>query len=372
MRVSRLNLSGIRNYSEASLNPDIRLNILIGKNAQGKTTLLEALYMLATSRSWRAGKDMELIKWGCDTARVTADVERDQQNNVEIEIGLHREEKKQVKVNTIRQSRLGDLMGQVNIVLIEPHDVEIVRTDPSRRRKFMDIEISQIQPQYCHLIARYRKILDQRNRLLKDIHCGRMSRSMLDVWTEQLVSYGANIIERRLHFISNLKKIAAVIHQEITEDNEHLDIAYVSNMELRGDESSDEISARMQEFLIDKREEELGRGMTLAGPQRDDLLFTLNDVDARIYGSQGQQRTIALSLRMAEIDIMEESAGEPPVVLLDDVMTDLDESRRGHVFEMTGGRCQTFITTASSKLFEAEFMSHGSVFHIEDGRISPR
>ncbi|MHB1455737.1 MAG: DNA replication/repair protein RecF, partial [Armatimonadota bacterium] len=312
------------------------------------------------------------IKWEYDTARVTADVERDEQNNVEIEISLNRIEKKQVKVNTIRQSRLGDLMGQVNIVLIEPHDVEIVRTDPSRRRKFMDIEISQIQPQYCHLIAGYRKILDQRNRLLKDIHCGRMSRSMLDVWTDQLISYGANIIERRLDFIKNLKKIAAVIHQEITEDHEHLDIAYISNMGLNGDETSEEIAVKMQQFLDVKRNEELGRGMTLAGPQRDDLLFTLNDVDARIYGSQGQQRTIALSLRMAEIDIMQESAKEPPVVLLDDVMTDLDESRRGHVFEMTGGRCQTFITTASSKLFEAEFMAHGSVFYIEDGRISKK
>jgi DNA replication and repair protein RecF len=372
MRVSRLNISGFRIYPDAFFKPDKSLNVLIGKNAQGKTTLLEAVYMLATSRSWRAGKDHELIKWGYDTARITADIERDEQNNVEIEISLNRTEKKQVKVNTIRQSRLGDLMGQVNIVLIEPHDVEIVRTDPSRRRKFMDIEISQIQPQYCHLIAGYKKILEQRNKLLKDIHYGNMSKSMLDVWTDQLIGYGSRIIERRLHFIQNLKKIAAVIHQEITEDNEHLDIAYVSNIDLNGSESSDEITLKMRQYLDEKRSEELGRGVTLAGPQRDDLLFTINDVDARIYGSQGQQRTIALSLRMAEIDIMEESSKEPPIVLLDDVMTDLDESRRSHVFEMTGGRCQTFITTASSRLFEAEFMSHGSVFNIEDGRISER
>ncbi|MHB1001033.1 MAG: DNA replication/repair protein RecF [Armatimonadota bacterium] len=369
MYISHINLCDFRNYREVSLNPDPGLNIFLGKNAQGKTTILEAIYMLAIARSWKAGKDSELIRWESERARVSAEVIRREQNDVDIDIVISRTEKKLVKVNTIRQTRLADLMGQVNVVLIEPHDVEIVRTDPSRRRKFLDMEISQIQPQYCHLLGSYRKVLDQRNKLLKDMQHHRVGGSVLGVWTDQLISYGAKIIERRLSFIRHIADLARVIHSQITEGSERLSVTYASNIKLEGTENVEEIAVKMRAYIDERHNEEIRRGVTLAGPQRDDLVFAINNVDTRIYGSQGQQRTVALSLRLAELEVMEETAGEPPIVLLDDVMTDLDEGRRTHMFEMTRGRCQTFVTAASPKLFDSEFLTEGMIYKVSEGRV---
>ncbi len=369
MHISDLNLIQFRNYDDIYLKPSNSLNIIIGMNAQGKTTILEAVYMIATARSWRTGKDQELINWDKNEARVFASVVRESSNNVDIEISLQRNQKKSVKVNTIRQSKLADLMGQVNAVLIEPYDVEIVRSDPSKRRRFMDIEISQMQPQYCNLAAGYKRVLEHRNKLLKDINSEKMSISMLEVWTDQLVIYASQIIERRLKFIKNISEKAKLIHANITDNLEKLDIMYSSPIDIEPSMTADEIAERMRIYLHKRRFDEVNRGITLAGPQRDDLIFTLNGIDTRIYGSQGQQRTIALSLRLAEIDIMEESAEEPPIVLLDDIMTDLDESRRMNVFEMTKGRCQTFITAANSRLLDDEFIADGMVFVAANGEV---
>lgn len=371
MRISRMSLYNFRNYPELHLIPDPGLNVFLGKNAQGKTSLLEAIYLLATARSWKAGKDSEMVRWGTDHARVSATIDRPEQNEIEIEITLHRSEKKQVSVNTIRQTRLADLMGQVNVVLIEPHDVDIIRTDPSRRRKFLNLEISQIQPQYCHLLANYRKILDQRNKLLKSIQHGRSVDGGLGVWTDQLISYGSRILERRLSFIKRIDSLAKVIHAQITGGIESLDVRYSSSLDFSGNETPEELSNKMRVRLEERRNEEFRRGVTLVGPQRDDVIFTVNGVDARTYGSQGQQRTIALSLRLAELEVMEETAGEAPIVLLDDVMTDLDEERRAHVFDMTRGRCQTFITAASSRVFDPDFLAESRIFRVSGGEVTP-
>ncbi|MHB0912086.1 MAG: DNA replication/repair protein RecF [Armatimonadota bacterium] len=362
MRVNQLILHNFRNYSDLSIQPDPKTNVLIGKNAQGKTSILEAIYLLATARSWKTGRDSEMVSWGEEAARVWAEVERDEQNDIEIEIQLYRTGKKQVSVNTIRQTRLGDLLGQVNAVLIEPHDVDIVRGEPGQRRRFMNLEISQIQPQYCNLIADYKRVLEQRNRLLRESEYGG---ELLDVLSEQLVTYGVRILERRLSFVEKLAGIARVIHSQITDGEEELAIEYACSFPLGG-----EIEEQFRAALAEKRREELRRGITLVGPQRDDLIFAVNGVDARIYGSQGQQRSISLSLRLAELEIMEEGAGEPPVVLLDDVMTDLDEERRAHVFQMTRGRCQTFVTAASGRVFEPEFLAGSAVFKVSKGEVT--
>jgi DNA replication and repair protein RecF len=346
------------------------VNVLIGKNAQGKTNVLEAIYMLATARSWRAGRDAELVRWGTSRGRILADVERDDQGDAEIEITLSTSEKKQIAVNTIRRTRLADFLGQVNVVLIEPFDVDIVRNDPSARRRFLNLEISQIQPEYCHLMVKYRKVLEQRNGYLKDIIRRHTSDGLIDVLNEQLVIYGSRIIERRLAFIRNLANISRVIHSQITEEKEVLSVEYSSRMKLEETEGRLELIAEaFRERLRELIPAEINRGVTLAGPQRDDLLLTVNGVDARVYGSQGQQRTIALSLRIAELAIMEESAGEPPIVLLDDVMTDLDEDRRAHVFRITLGRCQTFITGASKRVFDQPFLDCAKVYDVSDGKV---
>ena len=221
----------------------------------------------------------------------------------------------------------------------------------------MNLEISQIQPQYCHLLVSYKKVLEQRNRYLKELCRMRPKDGLLSVLDEQLVQYGSMIIERRMNFVRQIDKMSGVLHAQITEDAELLRVEYASRLNLAPEDTgleriADKFRARLEEL----RAAEIYRGVTLVGPQRDDLKFTVNNVDARVYGSQGQQRTIALSLRLAELDVMEDSAGEPPIVLLDDVMTDLDEDRRAHVFQMTQGRCQTFITAATRRAFETPFL----------------
>lgn len=371
MHVKNLTLHNFRDYADLEFTPGSGLNILFGRNAQGKTSLLEAIYILATSRSWRAGRDYELVRWETPISRIWSEIERDAQNDVEIEITFGRTEKKRVSLNTVRKSRLSDFLGHVNVVLIEPHDVDIVRGEPSGRRRFINLELSQIQPQYCHLMANYRRILDQRNQLLKNIQQGRGADALLHVLTEQLVTCGSGIVERRLRFLQRIGETGRRLHGEITEGEEDLSIEYRSSIcPESGDGNSGEIAEKFMSVLNKKRDEEIRRGVTLAGPQRDDLAFKINGIDSRVYGSQGQQRTIALSLRLAELEVMEDLASEPPIVLLDDVMTDLDEGRRQHVFRLTNGRCQTFITAASRNSFDGCFLSSGKVFGVEKGTVT--
>jgi DNA replication and repair protein RecF len=370
MQLTCLSLQNFRNYEELCLSWDPGLNLILGKNGEGKTSLLEAIYLLATARSWKAGRDSEMIRWGADRSRVSGRVARERQNDVDIEIILSRSEKKHVAVNTIRQARLASFLGRVNVVLIEPHDTNVVRGEPSERRKFLNLEISQLQPQYCHLLVGYRRVLEQRNRLLKEMDRKYAGDGVLGVLDEQLVRYGSRILERRLRFVRQIGEKAVELHSRVTDEKEVLALRYESSIDLGRDESADGLAQAFDRSLKQVRGEEIRRRMTLVGPQRDDLLFTVNGVDARVYGSQGQQRTIALSLRLAELLLMEETAGEPPIVLLDDVMTDLDEERRSHVFAMTRDRCQTFLTAVSAKVFDAEFIAGAKVFHVTEGRVT--
>ena len=369
MHIKKLILHNFRNYEDLSIEPDPGLNILLGKNAQGKTSFLEAIYLIALARSWRAGRDSELVRWESDQARVSAEIGRDEQNDISVGVILGRSEKKQISINTVRQTRLADLMGQVNVLLIEPHDVDIVRGEPSHRRRFMNLEISQVQPLYCHLLVNYRKVLEQRNRLLKDLQARGSRDGVMDVLNQQLVNYGSRILERRLSFVERIAGLARDIHSRITDGSEALGTKYRSRTNLDGARTSDQIADRLRGRLEEVQDEEIRRGITLAGPQRDDLIFTVNGVDARVYGSQGQQRTIALSLRLAELELMQETAKEPPIILLDDVMTDLDEERRKQVFEMTQGRCQIFVTAPSKRVFEPEFLAGGKIYRVAEGQV---
>lgn len=369
MYVTQLTILNFRNHPEVSLSPGKGMNVLLGRNAQGKTSILEAIYAAATTRSWRAGKDAELIAFGQDQARVHMAVTREAQNDVELELRLSTTEKKSITVNTIRQTRVADLIGQVKVLLIEPEDGEIVRGEPSARRKFLNLEISQIQPIYCHLLSSYRKVLEQRNRILKDMQKGLTGGGVLDILNEQLVTYGSGLVQRRLQFVQRINDLATEIHSGITDGSEKLEIRYVSSTDLNGTDTAEEITLRLKARLAEVRAEEIRRGVTLVGPQRDELTFHLNGLDARVYGSHGQQRTIALSLRLAEFAVMEESAMEPPIVLLDDVMTDLDEERRGHVLALTQGRCQTFITAPSDRAFTPEMLPGAKIYRLADGKV---
>lgn len=203
MHITELVVRNFRNYTEAIFRPDSGFNILVGKNAQGKTSLLEAVYFLAMARSWRAGRDCEMIRWGADFASVSSKLIREKRNDIEIEATLSRSEKKHITINTIRQNRLADVVGQLNIVFISPRDAEIVRSDPSERRKFLNLEISQIQPQYCHLLVGYRRVLQQRNKLLKDLEKKNACDGLLSILDEQLVQFDPEYLREGWYLLKN-------------------------------------------------------------------------------------------------------------------------------------------------------------------------
>lgn len=373
MRVAKLTLEYFRNYSGLTIEPGEGLNVVVGRNAQGKSNLLEAVYVLATSKSTRAGKDTELVRFGAPQGKVTADVVRERSGEIEVEMIFSTTDKKAARVNGVRHTKLAEVIGQVNAVLFDSGDLEIIRGEPAVRRRFLDLEISQTSPRYVHALAAYRKTLEQRNRLLRDIREGRAAFSAFDVlpaWNRQLAVHGSRLIERRRRYLDRLAILAAGIHKTLSDDRDVLSIGYVPSFPI--DDAVDEaaVEARFIETLESVAEEEFARGTTARGPQRDDVVFTVNGQDCRSFGSQGQQRTVALSLKLAERDLIEELVGEPPILLLDDVLSDLDDVRRHHLFDLTAaGGSQTFLSCTNLRSFSKGVLERSTVYAVTSGEI---
>lgn len=372
MYIRTLRLANFRNYTSLDFHPSRELNILVGANAQGKSAILEAIYVLATSKSHRTSRDMDLIRLGEDIARVTADVERSQRNEVTLEVILSKAEKKTVKINTVKHPKIGDIVGQLNAVIFSSTDIDMVKGEPSRRRRFLNLEISQISPQYVYSLGRYKRILDQRNNLLREIKYGSASIYGLDVWDSQLAAYGSVVVKRRGEFLSFLADAAARIHSSLTKDSEEMGISYKCSVETdyRADEKQIEVD--FAAALASRRERDLAQATTTVGPHRDDIIISIDSLPAREFASQGQQRSAAIALKLAEIELMESYMGESPVVLLDDVMAELDETRRSQILELTCGRCQTLITTTQLADLEEETIRSASVFEVISGRVVAR
>lgn len=369
MYVSSLNLTGFRNYESLIFEPSDGLNVLVGRNAQGKSAVLEALYLLATSKSHRTSRDMDMIRLGDPLARVVAEVKRTVRNDVTVEIDLSKSEKKTLKINEVRHPKIGDVVGQLNAVVFSDSDIDMVRGEPSKRRRFLNLEISQIRPQYVYALGRYKRVLDQRNNLLREIKYGSASGSGLEVWDSQLAAYGATVIARRAEFVQFLTQAAAEIYSTLTQGAEELTVLYKANV--GGDASTEaEISAQFLCALAAKRELDLARATTHTGPHRDDLTLSVNGLAAREFASQGQQRTAAIALKLAEIDLMEQTVGESPVVLLDDIMAELDESRRLRIFDSTAGRCQTIVTTTHVSDIDDAVLERCAVFEVRSGTVT--
>lgn len=361
-----LSLASFRNYESLTFEPSDGLNVLVGRNAQGKSGILEAIYLLATSKSHRTSRDMDMIRLGDPFARVVADVNRAARNDVAVEIDLSRAEKKTVKINTVKHAKIGDVVGQLNAVIFSDSDIDMVRGEPSRRRRFLNLEISQTSPQYVYALGRYKRVLDQRNNLLKEIKAGQTSAMGLDVWDKQLATYGATVIVRRTEFVGFLAVAAAEIYGNLTDGSEQLEVTYKPNVEV-GD--SEEATANaFAQTLAARRELDVIRATTTSGPHRDDLGITINTLTAREYGSQGQQRTAAIALKLAEIQLLRDAAGESPVVLLDDIMAELDESRRQRALDLTAG-CQTVVTTTHLSDVSAAMLENATVFEVEAGKV---
>src|SRR5687768_13496313 len=368
MVIRELKLRNFRNYTELDFAPESGLNILVGENAQGKSNLLESIYLLTTSKSLRASRDSEMIQRGAEQASVLADVLRLTEADVEVEIAILASDKKAIRINGVRRPRVIELLGRLNSIHFSSLDLGIVSGEPAIRRRYLNLEISQISPKYVFDLASYKKALEQRNRLLKDLRDRPYADSGLDVWSEQLVRYGAPMYEKRRFFLDGLAPLANEIHRELTDGRESLTINYLPSVPLTQGTTDSAFRSHLQTSAA----EELRRGMTLVGPQRDDVQFLIDGADARLFGSMGQQRTVVLSLKLAQFRLMEDYVGESPVMLLDDVFSHLDDRRREHLLRWVRGRCQTFITTTNLHAFPPEIVEDAEIYDVCGGRITRR
>jgi len=371
MILHHLSLLEYRNYAKLEQEFSPALNVVVGPNAQGKTNLLEAVYLLATSKSMRGSKDIELIRWDRPSALISGRVLREKANDLDLEVALSRTTKKSLVVNTVRVTRAMEFIGQLKAVSFSISDLDVVRGEPARRRRFLDLEISQLSPSYCHSLSYYRKVIEQRNRLLK-LSRDRSARASLEgnleAWNEQLVSYGSKLVERRKQFISRLQDFAQPIHATLTDEQERLSVVYQPSFKLPDEAAT--IPDAFRGALSEVREEERRRQISVVGPHRDDLMFLVNGRDIRTFGSQGQQRTVALSMKLAEVELMRDLTDESPVCLLDDVFSELDAKRRAHIFDVTFRRCQTFLSTTDVELLPADVLKQADLLRVDTGIVT--
>jgi DNA replication and repair protein RecF len=362
-----LKLNNFRNYRELNVNFDTRLNFLIGNNAQGKTNVLEAIYCLSTARSFRTQVEREMIGWGGGTAYIkgiVAGLETDRA----IEIGFSGNNKK-IRVNGVDIKKRGDLLGNLSVVIFSPEELKLVKEGPSFRRRFMDQEIIQIKPSYYHSIGSYNRILMQRNALLRRMFHKVESTDSLDIWDRQLVHHGARIIKDRSLFIKRLAMIARLIHRRITCGGEDLEIGYNCCIQGGDNEGIEHLESIYQRTLQGYRERDLVTGITGFGPHREDLSVRINGMDIRKFGSQGQQRTAALSMKLSELELIKGEIGRYPVLLLDDVMSELDPFRQRYILENLE-KIQVFITCTELTDIMKKRASEGKVFKVDRGIIT--
>ncbi len=367
MLLTSLQLQNYRNYKELDLETPNQVNVFLGPNAQGKTNLLEAIFVLALSKSHRTSKDKELIGWQGDAARISGEADK-RYGKVKLDLHFSGQGKK-AKINGLEQRKLSDFVGTLNVVMFAPEDLEIVKGTPGVRRRFLDMEIGQVQPGYLHTLQQYGKILQQRNNFLKAAYPGGANATMLEVWNMQLAEHGVKIMKKRKHFIHKLQTFAEQIHAGITNGAEKLTIDYRPSFET--DALQDE-SVLFEQFMIkltQVKDQEIRRGVTLVGPHRDDLAFFINGKEAQIFGSQGQQRTTALSLKLAEIELIHEEIGEYPLLLLDDVLSELDQHRQTQLIETFQSKVQTFITTTGLESVDTSRLRDAGIYHVQGGTV---
>jgi DNA replication and repair protein RecF len=343
------------------------IHLFIGNNAQGKTNILESLYVLALAKSHRTSKDKELITWNQDFATIQGIVEK-KYGALPLELQITNKGKK-AKANRIEQRKLSDYIGLLNVVMFAPEDLELVKGSPQVRRRFIDMEIGQVSSTYLYYLSHYHKILAQRNALLKDWTKRKENRPMVEIFTQQLIEVAAKVLVKRAQFIKNLEHWAKPIHARITNDKETLSIHYVYSTPVTSQSSEKKIIDLLSEKFDKIREQEESRGSTLIGPHRDDLQFFVNDMNVQHFGSQGQQRTTALSLKLAEIELIKAEIGEYPILLLDDVLSELDNSRRSHLLEAIQDKVQTFVTNTSVEGIDQELLQQSSIYTINQGQI---
>lgn len=336
MRIKSLRLKNFRNYADEEFTFTEGLNVLYGRNAQGKTNCAEAVFYLCTGTSPRAKKDRQMIRTGQESARISA-VAESRFGEVFLEADIY-ENKREVRINGSRITRNADLLGNINGVFFSPAELRLVQDGPEERRRFLNVSLSQMSKSYYTALVRYNKILEQRNRLLKERDVSLIFET-LPVWDAQLCRYAAEIVERREEYVARLSPLAAEKHAFLTDGAEKLEIL----ADRRYGEGREEIVARLSREFENNYERDVRLGFTSCGPHRDDLKILIGGEEARVYGSQGQARTAALAIKLAEVEIFREQSGEYPVLILDDVMSELDLSRRRKLLAQIDG-VQTILT----------------------------
>ena len=357
MIIKSIELSNFRNYESLSIQFDNGTNILYGDNAQGKTNILEAAFISGTTKSHKGSKDKEVIRFGCEEAHIRTVVEKNEKE-YQIDMHLRNRGSKGVAINKLPIKKASELFGILNIVFFSPEDLNIIKNGPAERRRFLDAELCQLDKLYLADLTKYNKILNQRNKLLKDISFRPDLMETLSVWDMQLIETGKRIIKRRKEFIEELNDIIGKIHSSISGGKEILILKYEPNI--------DDIF--FADELLKSKQKDLKLCQTTVGPHRDDMLFSVNDIDIRKFGSQGQQRTSALSLKLAEIEIVKKSIYNTPVLLLDDVLSELDSNRQNYLLNSISD-IQTIITCTGLEEFVKNRFHINKVFKVVNGKI---
>ncbi len=389
MRVNSVRLINFRNYGSLHIKLNNKLNIFLGNNAQGKTNLLESIYICSSGKSFRTNTDKEFININKEEAYIGIEVIKNGRK-ITIELKFERGKNKRIRINKIETNKISEILGVLNVVIFSPEDLKIIKDSPSERRNFLNNEICQLKPVYRYNLSKYNKILYQRNNLLKIIQRDSSKIKLLEVFNKQLSEVGTNLIINRIKFIKKMSYISKNIHSKITGGLEDLKLEYISSFEFKSktkeiislyNKNNDSnisndidillkksVSENFEYILNNNIEKEIEKGTTQYGPHRDDISILINNMNTRIFGSQGQQRTAALSMKLAEIELIKNEKGEYPVLLLDDVLSELDINRRKYLIS-TFKNIQTIITSTDDIDIKNVKPFEKSIYNIKNGKI---
>jgi len=363
MIIKSLELSDFRNYDSLCINFDKGVNILYGDNAQGKTNILEAIYVSATTKSHKSSKDKDIINFNKEEAHIRTYIEKDE-IETRVDMHLRKSKTKGIAIDGVKIKKAAELLGLLNVVFFSPEDLSIIKNGPAERRRFIDMELCQLDNFYIYNLNNYNKIVNQRNKLLKDLYMNPTLKDTLSIWDSQLVSYGSKIIERRIQFIEQINFIIKEIHSNLSGSKEILRIEYEPNVTMDNYEKE----------LSYSQDKDIKLKQTTVGPHRDDISFIVlkegeaNEIDIRKYGSQGQQRTAALSLKLSEIELVRKMTKDTPVLLLDDVLSELDSNRQNYLLNSIGD-IQTIITCTGLDEFVNHRFEINKVFKVINGVV---
>ncbi len=357
MFIKSIELADYRNYDSLNIEFCDGINILYGDNAQGKTNILEAIYVAATTKSHKGSKDKDIVNFHKEEAHIRTYLEKEGVSS-RIDMHLRKNKSKGIAVDGQKLKKAADLLGLCNVVFFSPEDLGIIKNGPAERRRFVDMELCQLDNFYLYNLNHYNKIVNQRNVLLKDMYFNPQLKETLNIWDMQLVSYGSKIIERRKLFVDQLNEIIYDIHKKLSGGREEIKIVYEPDVEIE----------EFEKKLSDSQDRDIKAKITSVGPHRDDFCFLIGDTDIRKFGSQGQQRTAALSLKLSEIEIVKKITKDTPILLLDDVLSELDSNRQNYLLNSIGDT-QTIISCTGLEEFVNNRFEINRVFKVTNGQV---